>query len=508
MSADDRLDLAERVAFALVSALGLVWCLTALTYPLGFDQGMMAAVGDVIVRGGLPYRDGFESKGPLTFYLFAALQVVFGRVAWGIRVFDVTLLLVSAFMMFRLLRRVLGSEIIARWTALCLVLAVASRGWFFTAQPDGWAAALVVAGVTPRIGRDVHSRRDWLVSGLCIGLAGLIKPFYLVFLSIPLVIGLGSGLGIAPAALSLVGATLPIVAALGWFAANNGLHELIEVHIRYNAEEYSEVGQLSVRGMAEMTARYLWRGGSIVPLGPFPVLLVPIAAGTILAWRERWNVGLPLLAWAAGAVACVAIQGKGFVYHWLVTFPPILALAALALAKLVEEGRAGRLIAATAIAVFVAGVGIDPLRDAWHLTRYVAGRDSRDEYLDEFQLRWFQALSAVQAAEYVKARTQPADRVIMYGEGGMVNFLTGRPSPTRFVFAQPLHVSNRIYRDRFRSQYIADLTRIPPEIIILGSIQDEQTIAAEFPEFKQLLADHYRAETTFGRLKLYRLRRG
>src|SRR5262249_26342087 len=85
---------------------------------------------------------------PLTFYLFAALEVVFGRVAWAIRLFDVVLLLVSAFMMFRLLRRVLGSEIIARWIALCLVLTVASRGWFFTAQPDGWAAALVVAGVT------------------------------------------------------------------------------------------------------------------------------------------------------------------------------------------------------------------------------------------------------------------------------------------------------------------------------------------------------------------------
>src|SRR5262249_14518552 len=279
-----------------------------------------------------------------------------------------------------LIRRVLGSEIIARWTALCLVLAVASRGWFFTAQPDGWAAALVVAGVTPRIGGDVHSRRDWLVSGLCIGLAALIQPFYLVFLSVPLVIGLGSGLGIAPAALSLVGAALPIAAMLGWFVANNGLHELIDVHIRYNAEVYSGVERFSVRGMAEMAARYLWRGGRRVPPGPFPVLLVPIAAGAILAWRERRNVGLPLLTWAAVAVGWGAIQGKAFVYHWLIGFPPILALAALALAKLVEEGRTGRLIAATAIAVFVAGVGVEPLRDAWHLTRYIAGRDSRDEY--------------------------------------------------------------------------------------------------------------------------------
>jgi len=510
MSANDRLDRAERVAFAVVSALGLAWCFTALTYPLGYDQGMMAEVGDVIVRGGLPYRDGFDLKGPLTFYLFAALEVVFGRVAWAIRLFDVVLLLVSAFMMFRLLRRVLGSEIIARWIALCLVLTVASRGWFFTAQPDGWAAALVVAGVTPRIGRDVHSRCDWLVSGFCIGLAALIKPLFLVFLSIPLVIGLGSGLGIAPAALSLVGAVLPIAATLGWFAAKNGLHELIAVYIRFNAEAYSGVERFDVRGAAAVTARYLWNGGrrpfwpEYVPPGPFPVLLVPIAAGAILAWKEWRNVGLPLLAWAASAVACVAIQTRGLVYHWLIAFPPILALAAVALAKLVEEGRAGRLMAATAIAVFVAGVGIEPLRDAWHLTRYVVGRDSRDEYLGDFQMDTFNALSAIQAAEYLKARTQPEDRVVTYGEIALVDFLAGRQSPTRFVFALPLNVSNRTYRDRFRAEFIADLTRVPPEIIVLGSQQDEQSLA-EFPEFKKLLADHYGADTKFGRLKLYRL---
>jgi len=215
-----------------------------------------------------------------------------------------------------------------------------------------------------------------------------------------------------------------MAATLGWFAANNGLHELIEVHIRYNAEVYSGVDLLSVRGMAEMTARHLWKGGRRVPPGPFPILLVPIASGAILAWRER-NVGLPLLAWAQ--CGCVRGDSRKGLRLLLVNCVSSDSRARRAGAR--ETGGRGSsrsLIAATAIAVFVAGVGIDPLRDAWHLTRYVAGRDSRDEYLEEFRLRWFYALSGVQAAEYIKARTQPAESA---GErsGRGSTLLTKRP---------------------------------------------------------------------------------
>ena len=45
-------------------------------------------VGDVIVRGGMPYRDAFDVKGPLSFYPSAFVQLVTGRTWWGIRAFD------------------------------------------------------------------------------------------------------------------------------------------------------------------------------------------------------------------------------------------------------------------------------------------------------------------------------------------------------------------------------------------------------------------------------------
>ena len=44
-------------------------------------------------RGGVPYRDGWDTKGPLTYYVLAVSQVLFGANQWGIRLVDFALLL-------------------------------------------------------------------------------------------------------------------------------------------------------------------------------------------------------------------------------------------------------------------------------------------------------------------------------------------------------------------------------------------------------------------------------
>ena len=54
------------------AALGLLAALAAvvsLWWPYGWDQGAMAWVGDTIVDGGMPYRDAWDVKGPLTYYV-------------------------------------------------------------------------------------------------------------------------------------------------------------------------------------------------------------------------------------------------------------------------------------------------------------------------------------------------------------------------------------------------------------------------------------------------------
>ena len=65
-------------ALALFAVLALLARLWSLQVPLSEDAGAYLYVGDVIRDGGLPYVDAADNKGPLTYLLFGALDIVSG----------------------------------------------------------------------------------------------------------------------------------------------------------------------------------------------------------------------------------------------------------------------------------------------------------------------------------------------------------------------------------------------------------------------------------------------
>ena len=492
--------------FLLALLATLSWAIASLAYPLGWDQGMMGTIGDVIVRGGLPYRDGFDMKGPVAFYLFAGTEALFGRVMWGIRIVDLGILFTGAAFFYSMLKRLLGSEPMSRWLALAMVLAAASRSWFHVSQPDGWAASFVVVALWLLLGRERVSTTSWIASGLLIGASALIKPFFIILLAVPMVIAATTATGAVVSVLLVVaGAVLPIAAAAAWFWANGALGDLIAVHFAFSLS-YSGAASTDVVRLIDGVVSYFFDGGPRSPQGPFVVLAAPVVAGVILAWKERRGVGLALLVWLVAAVGCVVVQQKLFVYHWLIAFPPLLAMAGFGLSGLPLALAPARILAAVAIGIFVAGVAMIPMLDTAKFLRLAAGLDSHERYLARFQRADYEPLALVQAAAHIKARTQPDERIAVFGTAAGVVFLSERASASRFVFALPLNAPNPDYRNAYRREYMDALREHAARYIVVGPNHEEIAIA-DFPELKELLAQHYRLEIRFGQLDVYRLER-
>lgn len=103
----------------------------------------------------------------------------------------------------------------------------------------------VILAVVPLV--EGNSRLwGFILSGLAIGCVSLVKPIYLGFLVLPFAAILGTSksrdraasLGFAASA---VGAALvPGLLILTWFAYRGALHDLIEVHLLYNLQVYSQ----------------------------------------------------------------------------------------------------------------------------------------------------------------------------------------------------------------------------------------------------------------------------
>ena len=73
------------IAIAILMTVGMLF------YPAGYDQSVFQIGGQMVLGGKIPWRDFLDTKPPLVFYLFAAINTMLGLIDWSFRVIDVIL---------------------------------------------------------------------------------------------------------------------------------------------------------------------------------------------------------------------------------------------------------------------------------------------------------------------------------------------------------------------------------------------------------------------------------
>src|SRR5260221_12299291 len=76
--------------------------LSILLFSFGRDQGIYAIVADVMLNGGMAYRDAWDFKPPGIFLTYALAQAVFGKSMLSIRLLEVIGLVATVLSMQRL----------------------------------------------------------------------------------------------------------------------------------------------------------------------------------------------------------------------------------------------------------------------------------------------------------------------------------------------------------------------------------------------------------------------
>ena len=502
-----------------LAALAAVWATASLSWPFGWDQGILSWVEDVIHQGGMPYRDAWDIKGPLAYYLYALAQWLFGKNLWGIRLLDLVFLATSAAVLGRVVRG-LTDSVIARWACLIFILWYGSGSFWHTAQPDGWASMMILVGMAPFIKATVRlTVKSLVMSGLLVGCAALIKPFFAGFLLIVLLAvivreeirarDLATDTLIVAASFAL-----PAVLAAGWFAHRGALDELIEVYLIYPAVAYTDVTLLSPASRLRGVLEYVLAGKVVVVLLPAAVL------GLLRLWQTARRAALVLLGWTGLGVLIVALQNRFFEYHWTLLLPPLVLLGAVGFHAAFEEWREHRgespsaprpYRAALAFLLFLLLVfhaSVRPLYSVANWIPFALGLLPAKHYYAGFPI----AGSDMLAADHIRKRTTEDDRVAVWGWNASVIYLAGCQSASKFGYSMPLlDGEGTALRQRYRREFLADLRATRPVYIVVAP-QAEEVLGrsyglADFPELESLVMDCYRKEAAFGELTLYRLPR-
>jgi hypothetical protein len=480
-----------------LTAIAAVWIVMSFTYPFGWDQGILSWAGHIVARGGLPYRDAWDMKGPAAFYAFAATERLFGVNLWGVRFVDALLLIGAALCVSAAVSRLVTPRM-GKWSAIVFVLWYASHSYWNTAQPDGWAAMLLAIAVLPTlVNRTALRPRRIVLIGIGIGITILIKPLYGAFVLLPVCLVVGAPLrrssrvGLAA---SLAGGLLvPIAICAGWFAAHRAFGELWSVYVRYPATVYDALGGITFLDAGRGIVEYFLRA-PVVAVG-LPIVIV----GVLTLWDTNQLEASVLVGWLMVATLLVVAQGRFFAYHWLPILPPAVVLGSIGFESIARRHiTLAAIVGVLILANVIAPIALEEARFAAWLSGGATAR-----YYDGYG----QPGDDMRAVKWLE-REGGTGKVFVFGWNAAIPWLGHRETVSRFGFSMPLLIEDdRGFRDRYRDELLAAIRRDPPQFIIVGSdaprILRRTMTVADFPALAGVLHESYKPVVSFGAIEIH-----
>ena len=542
--------MAVRIGASLLSALVLL-ALAApqLWYPLGFDQAVYAACGNVIRHGGVPIRDCFETKqmGVMLMYAIPMALTTSATHAVAIHGFTLIWTAITAGVIGCVGAALFGRRSGSVAGVLYWLIYAGIHYWSMD-QAETFANMFLVLAFyglwrSARDSLSTNRRVPWvLLAGLCIGCAVWFKY---IFGLIGVVLGICI-LGwmwmrerrhpprpitphawIPPLRFGLVyalGTLIPIALGVGYYALHPGGLEALAQQWRFLQDNFPLTAPLPPDGIARMLLRFLDNGADLtadfkatVPQwvvlgGGFPFIFGLAAIGFARQFNSQRAVMLTLIATMASAVFLVAWQGNYVQYHFTIVLPPLVLLAGAALAIPTHTSRYSRAIQMTRVALTLATVVLLALRmvpwvsDAY--TNVVVQRKTLEQLYGESR-----QAAHLEAAAYLDEHTQPADSIAIFGDAPWVYVLAGRPNATRFPFIN-IWIKKRgtAQYDLMTKQFLEGLQQHRPAYVVIP--QDnfpwpDNSAIADYKYARPIFDDveaNYQYEAEIGPFLMYRRR--
>jgi hypothetical protein len=397
------------------------------------DSGVFLYVGWRVTQGELPYRDAWDSKPPLVYYLDAAGLEAGGGSEWGVWALQWLFLLGAILLSLELLEGELGLLPAALATALWVIsLSEVLEMGNMTEQYGLTLKFATLVLLARRGGRG----RDALL-GAATGALFLLKENLVGLSAAWAVLALfEEPARLLPAA---AGFAAVLAAPAAYFAAKGALGELWRATVVYNAVNESP-GFGSRWGSFLAGAQVCWE--SFLPALAGAALLTAAPARRKSPLLKTCLLALPL------ELAAACATGRAYRHYYAAWLPVFAVLAAAAFAR-AARSRPGRRAAAAAAALLAVKPGL------------IWARQVRDT----------EALRPDPVALAIDSETRPGDTALVWGDGARYLFAARRAAPSRFCIAHPL-LRRGFSGPALSAEFLASLRKRPPALLVDLSRQD------------------------------------
>jgi 4-amino-4-deoxy-L-arabinose transferase-like glycosyltransferase len=491
----------SRKNIIIISAFSVLLLLFLLRLQTLFSRGncdtsFYAFGGNVILNGGVPYKDFWELKTPLIFYYFALIFKLFGVHFFTIAVTEIFWLLITCAALYALAKEFFSERISLFLTVTLAAYSGASSFINNFGMTETYAMLPAMLSMLAVIRSKCSNA--WLVfaSGVAAGIAFLFRPTAAVVL-LPALAWLICGRFLFKASIKrvclsaclLAGGFLASVGLMfTYLYARGALPDFLDNVLNYGSGYYSQAGGFFAGGALLGPLLFVKRilfflNNSFV--SEFPFLLVFSLIGVFLLLRAVWadvksralnpfTVSISIIVvWLAADIYGIMYSGNFHDHYWIQAFPSMALLTGNALAGL-EHYVTSRKVLYAMLAVLL--FFVSPLsRQLWSNMSFINNFDQRiNLQIGDYT---YEDIAATQLT-WIEDHTQANDPVYFWQAEPGLNFLLGRPNPSKYNSLFPLLTPGYV-TDTMRDRFISDLENNPPKYIIdtSATIPDQASIA-------------------------------
>ena len=469
------------------------------------DSGVFLYTGWRFLSGGIPYRDVWDHKPPLIYFVDALGLSLTPDSMWGVWLLQSIFIFLTFYLIYKILDREFG---ILAALAGSIVLA------------SGLLTVLEQGNVTEEYALVFQALCFWLFIraqknnfpirasfwiGLCAGLAFNFKQttigVWIAYALIVFAVRVSQRKSPLLDFVSLLaGWLIPSMIFVLYFASQNALMDYWEQAFLYN---FTYIGKHEgIRRLIPVFFKgfLLLSQGAVLYLAAFGWL-----AGLGYVWVNRKAALHPLILIALVSlpieVILITISGRSIIHYYLTLLPVLAILTGVliyATPRLLEKipnpsfQKVNRWIPAVL------------------LVMVIFFQFGQIKYYPEY-VRVLAINEYAPVIDYVSENTEEGDKVLIIGAESVVNFLTRREAPTRYVYQYPLALLGR--RPMFE-EYFNQILENKPALIIdtRGRTRLDEKLYVPLQkrseivrEGVQYLGENYRQVAQFGEWFVYRL---
>lgn len=497
-------ELGPVLLIAGICCLPLALYLPFLTEPFMRDEGLFAAVAQLMLDGGIPYRDAFDNKPPLIFGWYALSFLLFGENVWAPRLMVALLLSATTLLVY-----VQGSLMFSRRAGLVAAAAFGLSMGFAAFETNAnveyfMLLPMVAALVAFTMGERSGSVLWFAVAGFFSAFAIFTKQtavfnlgFFVIFLSIQAAkrdgwaVWRSAELWHKGGAL-IGGCFVATVAVAAPFVASGTFPEMFEAVVIYSGGYVADVSLLTK----------LW----IMVRSPLYVLAVtgPLAAVSALGvshlMRSREPGALLACGWLLSSVLAIAVAGRFYQHYYVMLLPgaALLVPAGIDWFRSNWNWKPARVIAMAVLPV-LAGVSLvingqiyaQPSPEERHVQKF------SNHPMREWEVE------SVKLAAWLREHTSQDDLIYNLGFQSEVYFYADRKPGSRFLFDNPFAISNK-----FEEEAIRELAANRPVYIFDSAVHEPDDWLANYysEAVKRFIEANYDYVGKLYYADLYRLR--